>query len=97
MGSGMYESQGRGLCRAVSAALQAQGLKMSSFLFIRTHERFKEDFGLPPHPPGQDSWSPIWGQRRQDSIIGPENTSAGFSVCAFLIGEMGVVSSPRDI
>lgn len=32
------------------------------------------------------------GHMRQNSGIGSDNTSAGFSICVFLIGEMGVIS-----
>lgn len=70
---------------------------MSSFHFFKIHKRFKEHFGLHPHLSGQEGQNPKWGHMRQKSIIGSDNTSVDFSICAFLIGEMGVVPSPRDI
>jgi hypothetical protein len=71
---------------------------MFSFHFMRTQETFKRCLGFPAHPSEQGRLNFQMVTCETKFRFGSDNTLVGFSICAFLIGEMAVkIPSPRDI
>lgn len=91
----MYGSQDSRLGHALSVVLQMKDLKPSPFILLEPRKDLKAFWSPPPHRQG-GLMSQMWTFKTK-FLMCSDNTSAGFSVCAFLIAGMGVVPSPKDI